>query len=66
MLQLRKGGTNETVEATIDLVKYLIKEYDIPSKNVIRHYDVTGKLCPNVDGWLDDSVKWNDFKNSFN
>lgn len=57
---------SETVEATIDLVKYLIKEYDIPSKNVIRHYDVTGKLCPNVDGWLDDSVKWNDFKNSFN
>lgn len=28
------------------LTKKLMKEYNIPIDHVIRHYDVTGKLCP--------------------
>lgn len=35
-----------TVEMTVQLVRQLMAEYNIPSDNVVRHYDVTGKLCP--------------------
>lgn len=37
------------------LVKYLQAKYDIPDKNVIRHFDVTGKSCPG--GYLT-TKKW--------
>lgn len=38
--------TNETIANALELVEYLMKKYNIPKENVIRHYDVTGKLCP--------------------
>ncbi|MFI3115562.1 MAG: peptidoglycan recognition family protein [Clostridia bacterium] len=37
---------DEVVNSTISLVKYLMSLYNIPSSNVVRHYDVTGKTCP--------------------
>lgn len=37
----------DTVEnRTIELVHAKMKEHNIPVSNVIRHFDVTGKLCP--------------------
>lgn len=36
----------QTLKNTQELVKYLMKEYDIPIDHVIRHYDVTAKWCP--------------------
>lgn len=57
--------TDDTVENTVRLVKHLMEEYGIPASRVIRHYDVTGKLCPGVKGWNADSgdeSKWQDFK----
>lgn len=47
--------TVKTIENAIALTKALMKKYNIPKENVIRHYDVTGKLCPKY--WVDDS-KW--------
>lgn len=38
--------TNETISNALELAKYLMEKYNIPKENVIRHYDVTGKLCP--------------------
>lgn len=38
--------TEETMDRAIELIRGLMKKYDIPIKNVIRHYDVTGKICP--------------------
>lgn len=38
--------TNETIANALELAKYLMKKYNVPKENVIRHYDVTGKLCP--------------------
>lgn len=35
-----------TVEAAVELTRYLMKKYDVPAANVLRHYDVTGKICP--------------------
>lgn len=57
--------TDATIKSTIDLVKYLMKEFDIPADRVIRHYDVNGKYCPGVVGWnaASGSEKaWDDFK----
>lgn len=58
--------TDEAIANAVELVRELMKEYDVPAENVIRHYDVTGKLCPGVYGWNIDSgdeSEWEDFKN---
>lgn len=54
-----------TYNKTIKLTKELMLEYNIPASRVIRHYDVTGKLCPGIIGWNEDSgstEKWQEFK----
>lgn len=35
-----------TVEAAVELTRYLMKKYNVPASGVLRHYDVTGKVCP--------------------
>lgn len=63
----RKNGNwyfeDATVEAAIELTKELMAKYNIPAKNVIRHYDVTGKLCPQP--YVANTTKhtWTEFKN---
>lgn len=52
----------ETVRAAIELTKELMKKYNIPVGNVIRHYDVTGKMCP--EPYVRDTAAWNTFKAS--
>lgn len=52
--------TDETIANTVALVKYLMKKYNIPASNVIRHYDVTGKSCPHP--WVVNESLWNNFK----
>jgi len=44
----KKNGkfTNATYQALIHLSAYLCNKYEITTDNVIRHYDVTGKVCP--------------------
>jgi N-acetyl-anhydromuramyl-L-alanine amidase AmpD len=51
-----------TVQAAIELTKELMKKYNIPEANVIRHYDVTSKICPAP--YVNNNTKhtWNDFK----
>lgn len=59
--------TEKAVNNAIELTKYLMKKYNIPKENVIRHYDVTGKPCPGIIGWNKESgseAKWNEFKSS--
>lgn len=43
----------ESLSKAVELVKYLMKKYGILKANVIRHYDITGKLCPGIVGWND-------------
>ena len=31
----------------------LMRKYGIPKERVVRHYDITGKLCPGIVGWND-------------
>ena len=39
---------NKTIENVAWLVQYLMKKYGIPKSHVLRHFDVTGKNCPNA------------------
>lgn len=36
-----------TVKAAVELIRELMKKYNVPVDKVVRHYDVTGKICPN-------------------
>lgn len=37
---------SKTIEALGQLVRSLMKKYNIPAAKVLRHYDITGKHCP--------------------
>lgn len=53
-----------TVKSAIELTKYLMKLYDLDIDHVIRHYDVTGKICPNPYVYNHTQFTWDDFKAS--
>ena len=38
--------TSATYESLVSLTRWLMEEYGLDTSQVIRHYDVTGKLCP--------------------
>lgn len=47
------------------LVRALMEEYGIGAENVVRHWDVNGKLCPGIKGWNADSgheLEWQKFR----
>lgn len=50
MCDARRNGavmaTEKTIANAAELVYQLCRQYDIPYDHIIRHYDVTGKLCP--------------------
>lgn len=46
---------DETVETALELVESLMKKYNIPKKNVLRHWQVVNKKCPLF--WIEDD-KW--------
>lgn len=48
-----------TMAAAAELGRDIMARYGIPLENVLRHYDVTGKLCPRP---LIDEGKWAAFK----
>ncbi len=50
----------ETVKNARNFVRYLMKKYDIPLANVVRHYDVTHKNCPAP--FVEDAAAWQSFK----
>ncbi len=47
------------VEKTIQLTRMLMKKYNIPIQNIVRHYDVTGKNCPAP--FVQNPARWEDF-----
>ena len=51
-----------TVESTIELTRYLMKKYKVPADHVIRHHDVTGKICPNPYVYNAGKYTWDAFK----
>lgn len=59
-----KNGVSDFSESTVrnavELVRSIMKQYGIDTGHVIRHFDVTGKICPKpyIDG-----TAWQGFKN---
>lgn len=63
----RKNGDvyffkEQTIANAVELVRELMEKYNIDTDHVIRHYDVTGKICPNP--FVINQQKWLDFKKS--
>jgi N-acetylmuramoyl-L-alanine amidase CwlA len=52
--------TAQTVDLAVQLVRQLMAKYRIPIDRVVRHYDVTGKACP--EPWVHDESLWRKFK----
>ncbi len=51
-----------TVEAAAELTRYLMDKYNVPASNVLRHYDVTGKICPSPYVYNTTAHTWDNFK----
>ena len=49
----------ETVDMTVELAKDIMARYGIPIDHVLRHYDVTGKVCPAP--YVNDPAAWESF-----
>lgn len=45
--------TEAVIDRAVELTKMLMKKFNIPLDRVVRHYDITGKLCPGIAGWND-------------
>lgn len=50
----------KTYESVVELVAWLVVEFDLSVDDVIRHYDVTGKECPKY--FVEHESAWDDFK----
>ena len=60
---MKNGNINVTAgveEKAVELVKMLMKKYNIDVDHVIRHYDATRKNCPAP--FVKDEERWNNFK----
>ena len=51
---------DETVKNAAALCRELMEKYGIPAENVIRHYDVWGKICPAP--FVNNPGLWENFK----
>ena len=45
--------TEAALANAVRLARILMAKYNIPIERVVRHYDISGKLCPGVVGWND-------------
>ncbi|MBR5265683.1 MAG: N-acetylmuramoyl-L-alanine amidase [Clostridia bacterium] len=64
---VNKGGDVKAAARNCAIAAaYACVEYDIPIENMVRHYDVTGKICPgtmyrNEVGLGENAVPWGDW-----
>ena len=53
--------TKKTYQSLVELTAWLCKKFDLDEEDVIRHYDVTGKICPKY--FVENESAWKEFKN---
>ncbi|MBR0341439.1 MAG: N-acetylmuramoyl-L-alanine amidase [Oscillospiraceae bacterium] len=58
----KKDGkfSDKTYASLVDLVSWLCDTYGLTEEDVIRHYDVTGKICPKY--FVDHPDSWDSFR----
>ena len=52
--------TQKTYQSLVNLLSYLCVKYHISDQNIIRHYDVTKKICPKY--YVKHPKKWEKLK----
>lgn len=52
--------TKETYDSLVHLTAWLCEKFGLTERDIIRHYDVTGKICPKY--FVDDEKAWEQFK----
>lgn len=52
--------TDETYRSLVQLTAWLCVKFDLTTDDVIRHYDVTGKICPKY--FVENEGAWESFK----
>lgn len=52
--------TDETYASLVQLTAWLCEKFELTEEDVIRHYDVTGKICPKY--FVEDEQAWQEFK----
>jgi len=52
--------TEATYQSMVDLTAWLCKKFGLTEHDVIRHYDITGKICPKY--FVDNEDAWSAFK----
>ena len=50
---------DKTIANAVGITKELMQKYNVSVENVVRHYDVTGKICPAP--MVNDEKLWRDF-----
>ncbi len=54
------GAFNQaTYDSLVQLTRWLMEAYDLDTDQVIRHYDVTGKICPK--SFVENPEEWEQF-----
>ncbi|MBR7132627.1 MAG: N-acetylmuramoyl-L-alanine amidase [Clostridia bacterium] len=53
--------SGETYRSVVKLAAWLCYEFDLDEKDVIRHYDITEKICPKY--YVEHEDKWVELKN---
>lgn len=52
--------TRETYESMVKLSAWLCLKFDLTEEDVIRHYDVTGKICPKY--FVENEAAWKRYR----
>lgn len=52
--------TDETYDSLVELTAWLCKKYNLTEEDLLRHYDVTGKICPKY--FVENEDAWDAFK----
>ena len=56
----KDNNWEKTVELTAELASDIMLRYKLNIDQIIRHYDITGKICPKP--YVDNPKAWSDFK----
>lgn len=52
--------TNATYDSMVQLTAWLCEKFGLTEEDIIRHYDITGKICPKY--FVEDEDAWKQFK----
>ncbi len=52
--------TEETYESLVHLTAWLCQKFELTEEDLLRHYDVTGKICPKY--FVDHEDAWDEFR----